>query len=186
MSQDFAAYRQQLLDQARYSIDYGLEHGEPPTVEPEDFPQTLREQGACFVTLTLNGELRGCIGMLEAVRPLIVDVTENAFAAAFQDPRFRPVNRSEAGLLHLHISILHPAQAMTFQDRQDLLNQLRPGVDGLILADNHHRATFLPSVWESLPKPEDFLRHLLTKAGLSADHWSKALRAWRYTTESIE
>ncbi len=172
-----------LLQLARDSIALGLKTGNPLTVNLKDYPPELTAQRACFVTLERNGELRGCIGMLEAVRPLVEDVAENAFAAAFRDPRFPPLTDGEFTSLELHISILSPAEPMNFDSEQDLIAQLRPGIDGLILLDGYRRGTFLPSVWEQLPDAGSFLRHLKQKAGLPPDYWSKTLKVSRYTTE---
>lgn len=174
-----------LLDLARRSIAHGLDHGTALRVDPADYPEPLRAERAAFVTLHRDGELRGCIGHLEACQALVSDVAENAFAAAFRDPRFPPLTRQEASRLAVHISVLSPAEPMTFSSEADLLAQIRPGVDGLILRDGFARGTFLPSVWESLPQPRDFLNHLKRKAGLPTDHWSDRIRVERYTTESF-
>lgn len=174
-----------LLQVAGDSIRHGLDHRSPLPVSPEDFPEALRAIRASFVTLHLHGALRGCIGHLEASLPLVRDVADNAFAAAFRDPRFPPLRRDELPGLDLHISILTPAEPMEFSSEADLLRQLRPGVDGLILAEGAARGTFLPSVWESLPDPRAFLQHLKQKAGLSPDHWSDRIRCYRYETESF-
>ena len=136
-----------------------------------------------LVTLERRGQLRGCIGMLEAVRPLVRDIAENAFAAAFRDPRFPPLTIDELADLELHISILSPAEAVHFKSEQDLIEQLKPGIDGLILREGYRRGTFLPSVWEQLPDASQFLRHLKQKAGLPADYWSDSLKIFRYSTE---
>lgn len=174
-----------LLKLARESIAHGLKNGKALTINPDDYPPELRVLRATFVTLERQHELRGCIGMLEAVRPLVEDVVENAFAAAFADRRFLPLADDELADLELHISILSPAEEMTFSSEADLISQLRPNIDGLILKEGGHRATFLPSVWESLHTPEQFLQHLKQKAGFSASYWSNTLKAYRYTTESI-
>ncbi len=172
-----------LLKLARDSIAHGLKTSKPLNVRLDDYPAELTVERATFVTLERNGELRGCIGMLEAVRPLVQDVAENAFAAAFRDPRFPPLEQSELAGLDIHISILSPAAAMHFDSEQDLITQLTPGVDGLIIQEGYRRGTFLPSVWEQLPDPGLFLRHLKQKAGLPPDYWSDTLKIYRYTTE---
>ena len=177
--------RAQLLDIARRSIAHGLNYRYALAVPPGNYPPPLRENRATFVTLHLDGRLRGCIGTLEAHRPLVTDVAHNAYAAAFQDPRFQPVSESEHQRLDLEISVLSPATAMQFDSEADLLRQLRPGVDGLILEDAGHRGTFLPAVWEQLPKPEAFLRQLKQKAGLPPEHWSPGVKVSRYVTESF-
>lgn len=178
-------HQNQLLYVARQAIENGLAPGNPPVLEAKDFPAELRERRASFVTLEIDQELRGCIGSLEARRPLVADIAENAYAAAFKDPRFPPLQAEEYPKLAIHLSILTPAQPMVFSSEQDLLEQLRPGIDGLILQEGWHRATFLPSVWESLPSPKQFLRHLKQKAGLAQDYWSETIQASRYQTEVI-
>ncbi len=181
-----AAQRRTLLDIARRSIVHGLEHHAPLTVEPADYEGPLREPRASFVTLHLGEALRGCIGSLEARRPLVCDVAHNAFAAAFQDPRFPPLSAAELQALRIHISVLSAPQPLHFTSQEDLLRQLRPGIDGLILEEGEvYRGTFLPSVWASLPEPRQFLAQLKLKAGLPPDYWSDTLRVWRYTTESF-
>jgi AmmeMemoRadiSam system protein A len=168
---------------AHDSIVHGLDKGTPLPVDVERYPPVLRRPGASFVTLQEFGELRGCIGSLEAHQPLVEDIAQNAHAAAFRDPRFQPLQRQELKDLEIHISVLTPAEPMDFNSEQDLLRQLRPGTDGLILEDRGLRGTFLPSVWESLPDPRDFLAHLKLKAGLPVDYWSDTLKVSRYTCE---
>ncbi|WP_457668675.1 AmmeMemoRadiSam system protein A [Thiolapillus sp.] len=174
-----------LLKTARASIRTGLSKGHPLAVNPADFEEALQAERATFVTLNERGELRGCIGHLEAIQPLIKDVADNAFSAAFQDSRFPPVSDQEFDQLEIHISVLSPPQPLSFLSEEDLLRQIRPGVDGLILEDGYYRGTFLPSVWEQLPRKEEFLAHLKLKAGLPANYWSDSLRVSRYTTESF-
>jgi len=177
--------RQTLLGVARSSVRYGLEHGIALPVSVSDYSPALQAPKACFVTLKINDELRGCIGSLEANRPLVEDVAQNAFAAAFRDPRFTRLQESEYAQLHYHISVLNPPEPVVFSGEADLLQQLRPGVDGLVLQDGRHRGTFLPQVWESLPEPQEFLRHLKHKAGLPADYWSDQIKVLRYTVEEF-
>jgi AmmeMemoRadiSam system protein A len=177
--------RRTLLAVAAQSIRYGLRTGAPLPVRPEDFDPPLRERRASFVTLHHQSELRGCIGHLQAVSPLVVDVAGNAFAAAFRDPRFPPLAERELTDLQIHISVLTTPEPMSFDSERDLLAKIRPGVDGLILRDGVHQGTFLPSVWESLPDPTSFLAHLKNKAGLPTDYWSDTLTVSRYRTESF-
>lgn len=179
------ANRETLLEIARHSIAYGLQHGRAAPVTVADYPVSLQVHRATFVTLMLHDELRGCIGTLQAYRPLVEDVAENAYAAAFRDPRFPRLTAKEYAQLHYHISILSTPEAVQFKNEQDLLAQLRPGIDGLVLEEGHYRGTFLPQVWESLPEPEIFLRHLKQKAGLPPDYWSKTIKMQRYTVEDI-
>ena len=171
-----------LLKVANNAIAYGLANGCEMRVDVNEFETELQEQRASFVTLELHGELRGCIGSLEAYRPLAQDVAHNAYAAAFCDPRFAPLTAVEFRDLEIHISILNPAEEMAFTSEEDLIAQLRPGIDGLILSDGLARGTFLPGVWASLPDPREFLAHLKLKAGLPAHYWSERLKVKRYTT----
>jgi AmmeMemoRadiSam system protein A len=173
-----------LLDIARAAIRAGVAGGRP-SVPFEELTLRLRAPGATFVTLHLRGALRGCIGTLEAFRPLAVDVGENAYAAAFNDPRFPPVAVAEAAAIDAEISILGAPEALSFSSETDLIRRLRPGVDGLVLCERGRRATLLPSVWESVPDPREFLRQLKLKAELPGDHWSPTLKILRYTTRSI-
>lgn len=171
-----------LLTLARQSIRHGLQHGKPlPAPATED--ALLRAPGACFVTLTLDGDLRGCIGSLEAHRSLLQDVCDNAFAAAFRDPRFPPLSAAELPRVHLEISVLGPLREIHFRDEVDLLEQIVPGEDGLVLEDSGHRGTFLPLVWEQLPDKHQFWLQLKRKAGLPPHHWSGNLRVYRYRTQ---
>lgn len=170
---------------AKEAVEYGLQHGGHLPVDSSRYPRPLREYGASFVTLKKHGELRGCIGSLEAHRPLVEDVANNAYAAAFSDPRFPPLSANELTEVDFHLSVLTPAVPMTFTSEADLLSQLRPGIDGLVLEDGIYRGTFLPAVWESLPEAAQFLQHLKLKAGLPADYWSETLTVARYTTESF-
>ncbi|MBF0161288.1 MAG: AmmeMemoRadiSam system protein B [Magnetococcales bacterium] len=131
----------------------------------------LAEPGACFVTLTKQGQLRGCIGSLQAHRTLAADLLANSVAAARQDPRFPPVTAEELAEVQIEISLLTPAQPFPYTDAADLLRRLQPGVHGVILSKGGHRATFLPQVWEQLPDPRQFLQHLCRKAGLGQECW---------------
>lgn len=177
--------RQTLLDVAWESIRHGLAHGSAARIDPLNYAQALQRPGAGFVTLHRGGALRGCIGHLEATRPLVSDIADNAFAAAFRDPRFPPLADSELADLELEVSVLTPPEPMRFTDEADLRRQIQPGLDGLILEDLGARGTFLPSVWESLREPADFLAGLKRKAGLPEDYWSDTLRVSRYRTQSF-
>jgi AmmeMemoRadiSam system protein A len=179
------AQRATLMDVARRSIEHGLASGQPLVVTPSEYHRDLKAVRASFVTLQKNGQLRGCIGHLEAVQPVVVDVAENAFAAAFRDPRFSPLIAAEWPDVDVHLSLLTTPERMQFNDEADLIGQIRAGEDGLILQDGPNRGTFLPSVWESLPNPIDFLVHLKHKAGLAANHWSDRVEVYRYHTESF-
>ena len=146
----------------------------------------LGERGASFVTLRIDGELRGCIGSLTAYRPLGEDVRGNALSAAFDDPRFPPLTRAEFDSVAVEVSVLSAPEPMPFRSRQEALAMLRPGVDGVVLSVRGRRATFLPQVWEELPDREQFIRHLMRKAGLPADFWDDTVRIQRYTVQAYE
>ncbi len=151
-----------------------------PCVAPED-AHWLREPGACFVTLTQRGQLRGCIGSLEARRSLLADVKANAVAAAMQDPRFAPLTPAELALTRVEVSLLSPLQEMHFASEADALAQLRPGIDGIVFSCGGHRSTFLPQVWEQLPDAAEFMGQLKRKSGLAADFWDSGVRLQRYS-----
>jgi len=166
-----------LLRLARAAIAHRFGQPLPPL---PDLPE-LRQPGATFVTLTQKGDLRGCIGSLEAWRPLAQDVQENALAAAFRDPRFDPLGAHEMPLTRVEVSLLTPAQAMSFSSEADALAQLRPEIDGVIFSASGRRSTFLPQVWEQLPDPAVFMARLKQKAGLPAAYWGPDVRLERYT-----
>jgi len=140
----------------------------------------LANPAATFVTLTQDGALRGCIGSLEAYRPLAQDVAENAIAAAFRDPRFSPLGEDELKRTRVEVSLLEKPEPLDFKDEADALAQLRPGLDGLILTHGNRRATFLPQVWESLQEPQRFMSQLKLKAGLPAYFWDEDIALARY------
>ncbi len=141
----------------------------------------LDEPAATFVTLTQQGQLRGCIGSLQAHRPLHEDVTANAVAAALHDPRFSPLSVAELPVTRIEVSLLSGLSPLEFASEQEALAQLQPGIDGLVLGYGGARGTFLPQVWEALPRPADFLAQLKRKAGLSVDFWDEAVSLQRYT-----
>jgi AmmeMemoRadiSam system protein A len=154
----------------------------PPPTSPEAW---LNRPGATFITLKEDGMLRGCIGSLEARRPLGEDVQHNAEAAAFRDPRFLPLAQEELEHVSVEVSVLSEARPMDFYDERDALAQLQPGVDGMILEYGLHRATFLPQVWEDLPQPAQFMARLKNKAGLAEGFWSDDIRLSRYTVQKF-
>ena len=149
----------------------------------------LQLPGATFVTLTQAGQLRGCIGSLQAHRPLAEDVRNNAVAAALHDPRFEPVTAREAPTLRVEVSVLTPAQPLSYTDQAHALQQLQPGVDGVVLEcvyrGRKHRSTFLPQVWEQLPDVATFMAHLKAKAGLAQDFWSPEVRLSVYRVQKF-
>lgn len=166
-----------LLPIARASIASALGR----STEAEEVAIWLKDPGACFVTLTRCGQLRGCIGSLEARRSLVADVKANAMAAALHDPRFAPLSLVELDETLIEVSVLSPTQPMAFASEADALAQLQPGVDGIVLTCGQRRSTFLPQVWEQLPNRVQFLAQLKRKAGLDADFWSDDVRLQRYT-----
>lgn len=167
--------RQTLLSRAR--------RGKTPAINLASFGHPLRGIAPAFVTLTVGGRLRGCIGSLRGHRPLAEDILHNAVRAGFEDPRFRPVTEAEMDRIHIEIAVLGPPAAMASRTEDELLAQLRPGRDGLILQSAGKRGTFLPKVWEALPTPAAFLSALKVKAGLDRDHWADDVQVWRYTSE---
>jgi len=168
---------QLLLPIARAAIATAL--GQPQ--QADQSAAWLHEPGACFVTLTQHGQLRGCIGSLSARRELLADVQANAVAAALQDSRFAPLTLPELARTDIEVSLLSPLQAMHFVSQQQALAQLRPGIDGVVFECQRWRSTFLPQVWEQLPTPAEFMGHLKQKAGLPRDFWSDDVRLNRYT-----
>lgn len=160
--------RQTLLQLARATLNHRLQGGDEP-LQPAD--PLFQNKRAVFVTLTLKGKLRGCIGSLVAVAPLWQNVHDNALNAAFHDHRFESLTQEELSLLKIEISVLSPPQSLTHSGGADLVGKLKPGVDGVILRKSGRSATFLPQVWEQLKTPETFLNHLCTKAGLPKNSW---------------
>jgi len=175
-----AEEKQQLLDIARQSIRSGLDYGHASTPDETQFSGNLLASFGTFVTLKQLGELRGCMGCLQSTDALVKSVANSAFNAAFRDPRFARLQAEEVGQTRLDISVLSQMEPMTVENREDLFNQLKPGADGLLLEDSGYRSTFLPKVWDDLKSPQAFLEHLLLKAGLTPEHWSKTLRFSRY------
>ncbi len=173
-----------LLDTARESIKQGLTNGKALEINTSDFPETLQGMSACFVTIEMKGRLRGCIGNTQAVSPLINAVSEHAWSAAFQDPRFDPLSENEFDNIHISISILTPSTPLIYNNEQELLARLRQNIDGLIIQKGNRRATFLPSVWESLHDKKTFLYHLKKKAGIAPDQCPD--KAWVYQAIYLE
>lgn len=178
-----SAQRKLLLTTASAAIKAGFDTQSPMQIAVVEYEPLLQQQRACFVTLQIQGKLRGCIGSLVAHRPLIADVVHNAYAAAFNDSRFAPLTSAEFPLIDLHISVLSPTEKLHFSTEADLISKIRPNIDGLILSSGSHRGTFLPSVWEQIPDPKDFLQHLKNKAGLPSSFWADDVQIERYTTE---
>ena len=166
-----------MLAHARHAIgEYFGTAGERPIA-----PKWMNNPGASFVTLKKHGELRGCIGTLEAYRTLREDLRSNALAAALRDPRFAPLAAEELGVLRIEVSLLSAPQAMNCRDEDYAILQLRPGIDGIVMQYRQYRATFLPQVWEALSQPREFLAQLKRKAGLPSEFWAEEMQLSRYT-----
>ena len=166
-----------LLSIARASISTALGR----ELHSDESASWLQEPGACFITLTKQGELRGCIGTLEAHRPLLQDVKSNALAAAFYDPRFPALILAELDDTSVEVSLLSAMTPILFASERDALRQLKPVVHGVVLMHGRHRSTFLPQVWEQLPNVVDFMAQLKCKAGLAPDFWSDEIKLAYYT-----
>lgn len=177
-----------LLDLAREAIACAARGDEAPAADLSALPERLRDKGASFVTLLdPGGELRGCIGTVEAHAPLAHDVQQNAVSSALRDPRFPPVKPEELDGLQIELSFLTPPRRLDFNGPDDLLSKIRPGVDGIIIEKDWHRATLLPSVWEKIPDPVQFLTTLCYKAGLPEDAWRRpGLTVLVYHAEKVK
>jgi AmmeMemoRadiSam system protein A len=176
--------QQTLLAVAREAIGHGIVHADVPELTADEYPVPLRVIACTFVTLHIGEALRGCIGSLRAHRPLVADVSRHAYAAAFSDARFNPVEHTELDSLHIHISILSELRPVVFDSETTLLACLRPGTDGLLIEAGGQRATFLPTVWSSFPDGWDFLEALKKKAGMDAG--TTGYNAWSYTTQDFQ
>ncbi|HEX5057033.1 MAG TPA: AmmeMemoRadiSam system protein A [Gammaproteobacteria bacterium] len=177
-------HKQELLDIAEQTLYYALESGRYITLTHRDFSVPLRIRGASFVTLYSQSQLRGCIGSLHPARPLLEDVAHNAYAAGFRDPRFDPITAAEFHDIQIEISILSPLQPISFASERELLEQIQPNTDGLLIQHGARKATFLPQVWESFPLKQDFLAQLKTKAGLNGAD-CESMSCYRYTVDSF-
>ncbi len=174
-----------LLDIARQSIVNGLDSGGALQLDVGRLDANFRIDSAVFVTLTLDGSLRGCIGSLQASAPLAQAVADAAFNAAFRDPRFAKVRNDEVENLRVEVSVLSSMDEIPVDTRQSLLDNLQPGVDGLLIEDRGHRATFLPQVWEKISTADKFVGQLMLKAGLAAGYWSSTIHCYRYHSTSF-
>ncbi|MCZ6504188.1 MAG: AmmeMemoRadiSam system protein B [Gammaproteobacteria bacterium] len=178
-------WRQRLLQVAREAVLRPFENNESFHIDLSKYPPVLRQERASFVTLNINRQLRGCIGTLVAHQPLITDVAHNAQAAAFKDPRFKPLTIDEFQNVDFHISVLSVPEVLPLSSREELIAKLRPGIDGLIIEYEGKRATYLPSVWSQLADAETFVSELRKKAGLEAGGWHPDTIVQRYTTEEF-
>ena len=175
-----------LLKIARQAIEKVALRAPIPDLIFEDFTPRLKEPGVSFVTLTIDGNLRGCIGALEPHSPLAKDVQEHAIAAAVQDFRFPRVEPSELPFIHIEISILTPSKPLIYETPEELLLNIRPHIDGVILQDGVKKSTFLPQVWKNLHHPEEFLSHLCMKMGAPRDLWrNKPLKVYTYQVQEF-
>ena len=175
-----------LLEFARQALEDGVRGKPLKKIKLEELSPNLHEPGASFVTLTKKGELRGCVGALEAYQPLVEDVREHAVAAALQDYRFSPVVPEEVSGLIIEISRLTPPQLLEYEEPDELLACLRPGIDGVILREGVRRATFLPQVWHKIPDPNKFLGHLCRKMGVDENFWrNKNVNIYTYQVEEF-
>ena len=170
-----------ILETARKSIESSINQEE---YIPDNIPTVLTQFGASFVTLKLNGYLRGCIGSIFPTKPLILDIVDNAKNAAFQDPRFEPISADELKELEISVSVLSSIERINFKDEKDLLSKIYPY--GIIIAEHNKRAVYLPIVWEQLPDREIFLNSLKEKAGLPPRYFSKTLEAYKFTALLID
>ncbi|MFZ1040930.1 MAG: AmmeMemoRadiSam system protein A [Anaerolineales bacterium] len=178
--------KQTLLQIARQSLELAVRGEKLPPLDEATLTPCLRESGASFVTLTVRGDLRGCIGALEPYQPLAMDVREHAVAAALEDPRFPPVQPKELKQIEVEVSRLTVPHQLEYKDADDLLAKLNPNVDGVILRDGWHRATFLPQVWEKIPDKAEFLAELCYKMGAAPDAWlHKHLEVLIYQVEEF-
>lgn len=178
--------RATLLRLARQALEDGVNGRPLAHLDLEQFSPRLRQLGVAFVTLTIRGELRGCVGALEASQPLVEDVREHAVAAALEDYRFSPVQPAELSSIAIEISCLTEPQPLEYGQPKELLTLLRPGIDGVVLRDGLRRATFLPQVWEKVPEPEIFLSMLCRKMGAASDLWrAKKLTVLTYQVEEF-
>jgi AmmeMemoRadiSam system protein A len=175
--------RFELLALARASIEAALPRGELVPYRSEPAHPELNRPAASFVTLHVGDALRGCCGTIEATRPLHADVWNNAWASAFADPRFPALTIEDWRNTAVEISVLSEPERCDVHNERELLDVLRPGIDGLILQAGARRTTFLPAVWEQLPAADRFVRHLKIKAGWPAEFWPADMQVWRYTTE---
>jgi AmmeMemoRadiSam system protein A len=184
LSEDEGNY---LLSLARTTIRNSLNNVELPQIDWKDLPEKFQQPMGTFVTITIGGSLRGCIGHIIPRETVIEGIRENAVNAAFRDPRFTPLTEAEFERVAIEISILTAPRELSYTDAEDLLNKLRPGVDGVIIKKGYYEATFLPQVWEQLPDKEQFLSQLCMKAGLSHDSWRKErLQVSTYQVQAFE
>jgi len=180
------AEKKTLLELACQSIQRKLEHSEPLDLNTADYRnENFQQIYGSFVTLKHNNQLRGCIGLLQGQSILIEDIANNALAAAFNDHRFAPLSQQELDEIQISITVLSDLQPISFTSETDLIAQIRPNIDGLVVQESTYQGTFLPAVWDMLPQPQIFWRQLKLKAGLPSNYWSTTLKVFRYTALSF-
>ncbi|MGK0498996.1 MAG: AmmeMemoRadiSam system protein A [Oceanicoccus sp.] len=180
-----AILRQQMFSAAYGSIQYGLDSGSRLERDNKNTSPELMQPGACFVSLSKDDNLRGCIGTIKATEPLINNIAYNAYSAAFDDPRFSTLNCNELENINIEIAVLSDTKRLSFNSEQQLIEQLRPDIDGLVIYNDSQSATFLPSVWQQLPAPAQFLSELKIKAGWDRDYWSEDISAECYSVKTF-
>jgi AmmeMemoRadiSam system protein A len=177
-----------IKDLAFRSIDFYFKNQRLLIVNETELPtDRLKKKLGCFVTLTIGDELRGCIGHIEAIQPLYLDIIENSVAAAFEDPRFPPLSETEINDIEIEFSVLSAPQLVSFTNSKELLQKLHPGIDGVIIRRGNLGATYLPQVWNETPNKEAFLGSLCEKAGLPSNDWEKSgIEVLTYQAEVIK
>ena len=177
---------QDLLNIAHQSIEHGLKNGECLKVNEVEYPAALQQPHGAFTTLKFNGALRGCKGSIEVRLPLVSAVASSAYLSAFNDIRFPPLQPYEFTQLKISLSVLSPKEKLSFISEEELIEQIQPGIDGLVLEYNGQKGTLLPSVWKTIPDTREFLFIVKQKAGFDRDFWAESIQAYRYTTHTIQ
>ncbi len=175
-----------LLELSKQSIDYGVVYGKPMELDSSIYSKRLRREQATFVTIELNNSLRGCIGQLRPIQPLVNDIVANSFSAAFKDPRFSAVTKNEAKNLNITLSLLNEPKELDFEGKENLFQRINIGSDGVIINDLGKTGVFLPVVWEMFPDPEEFFKKLKEKAGIPSNKWSSTLKVLTFSVDIIK
>ena len=179
--------KQILLQEARKALEARVRGQDLPALELDRYPRALRRPGACFVTLTTGGELRGCVGSIEARQPLVIEVRKRAVGAAVQDFRFPPLREDELGDIKIEISCLSPLRSFPYRQAQELLDHIQPGTHGVVLSWQGRKGTFLPQVWKKIPSTEEFLARLCVKMGLDENQWrKKGMQVYVYRVDAFQ
>jgi AmmeMemoRadiSam system protein A len=174
-----------LLQLAQQVVIKGAELNDKPKIELKNIPRSLFTYRSCFTTIEIDHQLRGCYGSFTPAKPLIADVVDQSYNAAFKDPRFKPMTMKDVEVADISLSLLSIPCLFPIEDEQDLISKITPEKDGLILRSKGKSGLFLPSVWDSLPEPEEFVKGLKRKAGFKEDYWSDDIQIFRYTAEKI-